>query len=435
MNRRILLSIFLFCFVYAVHSASFVVNSIDSMWVLHTAHSIVNEGNLNLNEFREEVKAKDRYGVRKRNNSIYNYFPYGTSLLAAPFIYIFDTAPELFIHLVPGTMESEMRMKEKNEPLQSLSIRLPLEKAIASALVAITTVVIFLTALQYISSTRALILALVFAFTTPAWSVLSRGLWQHGPSVLMHSLALLCFIYARENKKYVLYSAPFLVYSFFVRPTNAVAIIAYSVFILLYYREYFIKHCLLMLAVSVPFIAVNFEVFEKIIPQYFNPNRLEPNFNAIMPILANLVSPSRGLLFLSPIFFFAILAFFKDYYAGLNPDFRRLSFLSLAVIVLHITIVSIFPNWWGGHCFGARYMSDTISYFTFLLIPLMQQISFKNKKILTVTFVLSVIVSVLIHYRGANAQIVYMWNTQPTNIDNNPNRAWDTNDIQVLRGL
>jgi hypothetical protein len=424
MNRKFVFSLLLFVFVYSMHAGSFVVNSIDSMWVMHTAHSIVNEGNLNLNEFREEVKAKDRYGVRKRNNNIYNYFPYGTSLLAAPFIFLYDSAPSFFQTFVPGAYEME-----------ALKVRLPLEKAIASFITALTTVFIFLIGLQYLSPTRSILLALVFAFATPAWSVLSRGLWQHGPSVLMHSVALLILICAAKNRKLVLYAAPFLVYSFFVRPTNAVAIAAYSIYVFLYYREYFTKFILLLALTSAPFLIINLDVFGKIIPQYFNPNRLEPEFNAVMPLLANLISPSRGLLFLSPVFFFSFLAFIKIYNAKFDDNFKKLSFLSLGIIVCHVIIVSVFPNWWGGHCFGARYMSDLTGYFTFLLIPLVAELSIRKKMLLSVTFFAAVLFSVFVHYRGANAQIVYMWNTYPVNIDSNPSRVWDIYDIQLLRGL
>ncbi len=196
MKLKLFFSLSIFIVVYLTHSKSSVINSIDSMWVMHSAHSIVNQGNLNLNEFRKEVRLKDKYGVRKRNNNIYNYFPYGTPLIAAPFVYIFDLAPEFFVKFVPLTDDAKEKVAAKGKKLRSLTVRLSLERAIASVIVALTTALIFLIACNFLTTTRAVILSLIFAFTTPAWSVLSRGLWQHGPSVLMHVLALLCMVRA-----------------------------------------------------------------------------------------------------------------------------------------------------------------------------------------------------------------------------------------------
>lgn len=59
----------------------------------------------------------------------------------------------------------------------------------------------------------------------------------------------------------------------------------------------------------------------------------------------------------------------------------------------------------------------------------------KQKAIFTVVFTATIIISFLIHYRGATVWDVHKWNQEPVNVDSVPNRVWDWNDIQFLRGL
>ncbi len=251
----------------------------------------------------------------------------------------------------------------------------------------------------------------------------------------MHSIVMLCLAIAPRKKNALLLAAPCLAFSFVLRPTNAIAVCLVCLFIFLEHRDWFLKFILALGLSVLPFLVINLEVFGKIIPQYYNPGRLAPNFNALNPILANLFSPSRGLLFMSPVLLFAIYAAIKEYRSSFDSNFQKLLLLSTAFFTSHLVAVSIFPNWWGGHCFGARYMSDTLVHICFLMIPLIAALPLRKPNLQTALFVLCLALSVAIHYRGANAQIVYFWNTQPQNIDNNPYRVWDIYDIQVLRGL
>jgi hypothetical protein len=48
---------------------------------------------------------------------------------------------------------------------------------------------------------------------------------------------------------------------------------------------------------------------------------------------------------------------------------------------------------------------------------------------------LTIVLSFFIHYRGANASEVLRWNTQPLDVDQFPDRVWDWQDAQFLRGI
>jgi hypothetical protein len=57
------------------------------------------------------------------------------------------------------------------------------------------------------------------------------------------------------------------------------------------------------------------------------------------------------------------------------------------------------------------------------------------RSIATASFVVLAAVSIAIHARAAFSWDVFEWNATPISIDDEPARAWDWKDLQVLRGL
>jgi hypothetical protein len=68
-----------------------------------------------------------------------------------------------------------------------------------------------------------------------------------------------------------------------------------------------------------------------------------------------LLSPSRGLLIFSPYLLltvFGIYFFFKEL---IRPRLMRLAILWF---FFHLVLIAQHRYWWGGHCFGPRYLTD-----------------------------------------------------------------------------
>ena len=60
----------------------------------------------------------------------------------------------------------------------------------------------------------------------------------------------------------------------------------------------------------------------------------------------------------------------------------------------------------------------------------------RNKKGCFFSLLLSlVLLSGFIHFRGATSPHTIAWNLYPVNIDKDPSRIWDWNDLQFLRGI
>ena len=154
------------------------------------------------------------------------------------------------------------------------------------------------------------------------------------------------------------------------------------------------------------------------------------------PALALLVSPSRGLFIFSP---FLLIVF-----ARLLPSFLRRKRPSLLEIVLVVSCVawwvglSRFPWWWGGGSYGPRLLSETALWLVILMIPLLEEMSLvesPGQRLLAAAFVVTLTVSVAIHFRAAMFWPVWEWNNYPISVDQAPERVWDWGDPQFLRGF
>src|SRR5688572_4141093 len=223
--------------VFAAHFGG-IITSYDSRWSIPTARSIVREGNADLEEYRARIAADPggQYAVEMVNGRYYAGSPIGVALVAVPVVFLLDAT----------------------------GIRVPdgkTEKLVASLVTALTALVLYFIARGALSVPRALLLTFVFAFCTPAWSVAARGLWQHGPSMLMLTLALWAMVSAERRPWVVQYASLPLAFAFVVRPTNAIPIALLSLVVLARHRHYFPRYVLWSLPVAIGFLSFNFAVY------------------------------------------------------------------------------------------------------------------------------------------------------------------------------
>ena len=74
--------------------------SFDSRWSIHTALSLVREGNADLDEYRAFVKQHDEYGTLETfNGHLYDSYPLESSLIAAPFVAGLGATPDRNLRL------------------------------------------------------------------------------------------------------------------------------------------------------------------------------------------------------------------------------------------------------------------------------------------------------------------------------------------------
>jgi hypothetical protein len=409
---NVLAPIGLFALAFGVYIGSPVVQSTDSLWTVHLATSIIREGDFNLDEYASLIPPQD-YRIQWIGGHSYSSFPPGTPLLAAPLAYLYGLAVPEFAADV-----------EKHHEQAELFI--------ASLITAAAVVLIYGIGRASLSVARSAVLALVFAFATPAWSTTSRALWQHGASLLIISAALLVLTAARRRPRLVPLVGVLLVFSFVIRPTNAISVLVLTIYVFLEHRNYFVGYLLGAALVAIPFLALNQRLYGSLLAPYYMPTRIGAGGTLLGALAGHLVSPSRGLLIFSPVLLFSVVGVALK---AARRTLTRLDWSLLIILGLHWLVISAFPKWWGGWSYGPRFTSDVLPYLVYFLIPVLAWMGEpRTPAVVAVFFWITVTVSVFIHYRGANDRATFDWNGQPVQVDVQPDRVWDWRDPQFLRG-
>ena len=412
--------------VFTVFAASPVVQSGDSRLVVYEAESIVTQGDLDLREFGSVIHGWPCYRERER---VISRYPFGTALLTVPFLAFTHVAGSAF------GVDTTERIRE-TAPLR-------LEQLLASAIAALAALALVLLARELTGRLApALALGLVMALGTSLWSTASRGLWQHGPVVLMTALALTCLVRGRRlrDRRWSALAGLPLGLAFAVRPTIAVTIALVALVLLVSDRRALAGFLATTLAVVLPSFAVTMTLWGTLIVPLYVPGT-GPVSSGLSPTLAEglagtMVSPARGLLVFSP---FLVLAL-----AGLWLRRRRLGGLEL------VAVGSILALWFGaantitweaGASYGSRYLTDTLPFWALLLAPVFALVVRPHRTwsrgvaVLAVLLLAGAAWSGFVHGRGAISWATQQWNSQPkvAYLSNDRERLWDWSDPQFLR--
>jgi len=259
-RRRALIAAAIFVLVFAVHVYSPVMTSADSRYSIHTAQSIILQGNTNLDEYRADYLADPagQYCIYPQAGHLYSNFPIGGPLIAVPFVYVADKALPYALAASPA-LRQRLHVTSGPPYDQKFIAHLVVskhafpEKVVASFVVALTAVVIFFIGMEFLTPGMAVLPAVVFAFGTAAWSTASRALWMHGPSMLCLAIALYLLLVARRRPEVAQFASLPLAFSYVQRPTNAISIVLLTCYVAIHHRKQLLRYLLWSLVVAIPF--------------------------------------------------------------------------------------------------------------------------------------------------------------------------------------
>jgi hypothetical protein len=408
------------CFFAVFVSCDGIIQSTDSKYVIPSAMSLVTEGNLDVKEFFIHSSGRYQpsdYHLDQIGENYYNRYPIAQVLLIAPFVAALTALGDL-------SLQSDLRYYRG------------IELIIACAIAAGCCVLMFRIAVLGLDTRRALIVTLVFGLGTSVWSTASRGFWQHGPSVFCLTLALLMLLQAEARPRLISMIAITLALSYVIRPTNAIPVGIFTLYILWKYPQQFPKYLLASGLVAVPFFCFNMYLYGFPLSPYYTPGTLGIPRHQGEALAGLLFSPSRGIFVFSPVLLFSMYGIALKL---ANKSFSALDFSIVLIFVGHLAAVAFSnPMWWGGHSFGPRFMTEMAPFLVYFLIPLFQYSqswSASKATILWGLFTATLVLSCFIHYSGAASSDAWAWNVKPTNIDQNLERLWDWKDSQALRSL
>lgn len=357
---------------------------------------------------------------------LYYYFPPGSSVLSVPYVAVMN-AFGISAANADGTYNPRGERR--------------IQASLAALLMAALACLIFFISRLLLPLGWSMLIAFSCALGTQIWSTASRALWSDTWGILLLGFVVWILLAQESGKHRIrpMLLASLLAWSYFVRPTNSLPIMAVTVYIFIFHRSLFIRYAATGIAWLAGFIAYSWYHFDELLPSYYQANRL--NFDSFwIALAANLISPSRGLLVFVPVIFFVAYLLIRYAKALTAP---KLVVLCLSIIVSHLIVVSGFPHWWADHCYGPRFTTGVIPWLMLLsILAVKARLTWHEKQVmkgssfgLKAELILGGILlacSVAINMRGATSGRTSLWNLRPVDIDERPERVWDWAHPQFL---
>ena len=192
--------------------------------------TIINEQNLDFDEFLEDP----RYDFSEMPH--FNGLPYFFSRVKERIVSNYP--------IIPGILNLPVFFAANYFGLDLHKNRFYLSKITSVSISLVSIAFIYLCMrILCVNKNTAISFSLIYALGTGVWSVASRAIWQHGPSVMFLSIAL--FFILNKKGESISYSGFFLGMAVFNRPTNALIAVTLTVYVFFHHRKHFIKFGLL----------------------------------------------------------------------------------------------------------------------------------------------------------------------------------------------
>jgi hypothetical protein len=413
-HRRI--SVLLLLGVLAVYLSNFRAHdSGDTRPARYLPISLLREGDFDLDEFPALFHSPTSrgpdgvtpYNLVNVNGRHYSKFPVGTAILALP----------VYIIPVLAGMGPE-------------SLWLPHVEALAAALIVSFSVLFFFwTVREFIAERWALVAALVYAFGTSSFSLSSQALWQHGPGQFFLTLALLSFVRARANAQYWILAGFALGAAIVVRPTNLLLTLPLGLYLLHRHRGQIWR---VAVGAAPPLLLLkvyNYLHFGSPLESGYTLGVDAAGSEHLLstPLLEGLagllISPGRGLFVYSPVLLFAVVGAYRLWRTG-DWFWRYLILAPILLVLGHGKLAA----WWGGWCYGPRYLAEATPFLCLLLFPILEELP--RRRVVAVTFAVLLLFSVGAHGIGA---LGYngSWDANP-DVNENTHRLWSVRANPII---
>lgn len=440
--RNIIISVALFAVAFTTYFSSSFITQMDSRWSLLVTISMLRHGDQNLDEYAEVRDDPLQYDINKwHDGHIYWVYPIGGPIVALPIVWVVD---KTVVPLVKKSYRIKKYVQARTNRWQgdnpTLETMRPLvELGTASLLCALTVVLVYWIARRRARQWVALVTTVGFAFGTTCWSTASRGLWQHTPSILMVSLALHCLSTRRSGHAMVGLAGIPLAISYLCRPTNAVGVALWGVYVAIFHRKALATYVVCVLAIIVPWCMSNYSTYGSVLAPYYGSSALTGrsllSSATLMSwgegVVGQWLSTGRGLLVFSPFYCVIVLCFWRSK----TSVWRRFDVAIVLVCIVHTLGVSLFPCWWGGHSYGPRFMTDLLPLLSIMFAGAMETVagwSSARRAMMVVCVGMAMVFACCVHWAGANSVKVWEWNVVPTNVDFDVSRLWSIKDPQVV---
>lgn len=311
-------------------------------------------------------------------------------------------------------------------------------KFAASLLTAVAVAIGFLTVRRSLPMIPALFLAAGLGLGTGLWSTVSQTLWQHETAILGFMLA----VHALTARSPGITRGLLIGVGVALACTSRLSVIPAGLVLLLatwacYGTRTMIAAVSIVAAAGAVLIVHNINAFGHVLGPLPYLESLHGQFHATdrsfqfgwEGYAGLLVSPSRGLLIFSPVVAVAACGFAAAWSRGWGSAERWCLLAAAAQFALY----GAYSVWWAGHTFGPRYMLDVLPF----LIPAaaLGMGRLRLRSLGGACAVLGLAWSIAVSALGAYVYPAELWNTSPSEVDQNHERLWDWRDTQIRRAF
>ncbi len=343
--------------------------------------SLIKQQDFDLNEYYETLVINyphpdnfflTPYYLKQVGSKFYSFFPTMTSILILP------------LYVLPALTSNY------DQSIEALGIMSRLGGAYLTALS--VAVMWFVIKKGIKDNKKAILLLIIYALGTNSLSTSAQGLWQHSSSQLLNASGLLMIVSNLFGPAGFLFGLATI-----ARPTNLLSLVFFG-FYIIFTTKSIKKTLIYAFAAAVPLIweiSLDTYLFGSIFNTgYGDHNRWTANI--VEGFLGIWFSPSKGILFTSPVLIFVFYTFYK-----VSKNFKTDKLLTTVsiIIILHTIILGKWYNWFGGYSWGTRMASDVLPYMVFALIPFVNSELF-GKKSIRYAFYIATGYSILYHLSG-----------------------------------
>ncbi|HEV2352339.1 MAG TPA: Gfo/Idh/MocA family oxidoreductase [Terriglobia bacterium] len=368
--------------------------------------------------------ARGAYYVTSARGHLYSVYPIIEPLVITP------------LYAIPAWWLSRQHPQYAKGSFVLTTIIESMEKLSASLMAALSVGLLFLALRNYTSSGTSLIITLVYALTCNTWAISSQSLWRHGLTELSFALLLWALSKNLDESGGPFWAGLALAMATANKPAYVLLVLPFLIYMARSHRKKLNVFFFPLAVIGMAVLSYNFYFFGRILGAY--PNPLGPMTvpgGPLTPIhipwwdgLAGLlISPNRGLFIYTPWTVFALWGAARVWKENFQGWGRYLLPGMATVYLVHAQL----GLWWGGGCFGPRYLTDLLPLLAFFLIPIWPRI--RSSHITSAIFALCVVFSLWVQIIGAYYYPNGNWDSTPTTVEADPRRVWDWSDTQLLR--
>lgn len=401
----------------------------DPRLAVPTAVSLLTERDVDLDEFDDVASVRDHYGYVEVGGRHFDYFPWVNAVPAVPWVVAYDV-------VVPDVSAVDVVDSSAELTIQRFA------SATVAALAAVTLAAIALTLLNMSGNARPasrwwsyrwIVTIVAAAVSTALWSVASRGLWQHGPSMLCLAGAVLFLLRSMGGERTgrwdpVLLGA-FLAAAVVARPTNVVSVAVVAVVLAAGRRWRVALEAVLGAApVLLVFCVCSLRWFGGL-PPYYAGGRVGWHSEFVEATAAQLVSPARGLVVFFP---YVALAALPVVWRSAGRVLRLAAWAAASAAGGYALVAGAFgESWWAGDSYGPRFMSEALVWLWPVAFVATIVLWGLGRRCVRGAVVVVWAVSVALTFQGAWFQSAVCWNGGPPDISFDHSRVWEPGQLTM----